>query len=136
MSSVLCTRLLCRIKYEEKISIILKLFNIYIYMHACSKSIYQPQLCACNLGLCLYCNTLECDFNTHECDFHTHECDLQTLECDFHTHECDLHTLECDFNTRACDFHTRACDLDKNFNFEKLNQILALNYKLTEIIAK
>jgi hypothetical protein len=35
MSSVLCTRLLCRIKYEEKISIILKLWilNTHEYRH-------------------------------------------------------------------------------------------------------
>jgi hypothetical protein len=56
------------------------------------------------------------------------EWNFHTLECDLHTHECDLHTLE-------CDFHRHECDLDKNFNFEKLNQIKALNCNLTKIIA-
>jgi hypothetical protein len=62
-------------------------------------------------------------FHTHECEFDTHECDFHTHACDFHTRACDFHTRACDFHTRACDFHTRACDLDKNFNFEKFNQI-------------
>jgi hypothetical protein len=70
MSSVLCTRLLCRIKYEEKISIILKLLilkrmrvestrlrvestrmrvestHMRVDPHMCDSFFKQPQLCA------------------------------------------------------------------------------------------
>jgi hypothetical protein len=36
----------------------------------------QPQLCACNFGLCLYCKKVDqhttCENHTHECKNHTH----------------------------------------------------------------
>jgi hypothetical protein len=56
--------------------------------HACEFKIYSffkhPQLCACNLGLCLYRNKV-----------------VQHATCENHTHECENHT-------RACQNHTRA----------------------------
>jgi hypothetical protein len=45
--------------------------------HMCDSFFKQPQLCACILCLCLYCNLVfqhaTCENHTHECENHTHE---------------------------------------------------------------
>jgi hypothetical protein len=43
-------------------------------MHTCDSFYKQPHLCACNLGLFLYCNKVvqhaTCENQSHECENH------------------------------------------------------------------
>jgi hypothetical protein len=71
MSSVLFTRLLCWIDYYYKFWPRMHVESTHMDVIVFFK---QPQLCACSLGLCLYCNKV---VQHATCENHTHECENQ-----------------------------------------------------------